>query len=81
MADSRNDSLSNGVPATRIGRTFTDLCADTRKICGTCATTDVGLISHQYAVIEVGGQPDNWERLQEECILEGLTNPEFTIYR
>lgn len=58
---------------SRIGRTFKNLCTDTRKFCS-CVTADTGLTGHEYAVVDLGGQPTNWEVLMEECILEGMVN-------
>jgi len=75
-----NSSEDQSPLRSRIGRTFKNLCTDSRKFCN-CATTDTGLNAHEYAVLEVGGQPATWERLMEECIMEGYVNGDGLTYR
>lgn len=78
---SRSNGSSSG--SSRLGRTFKNLCADTRNFCN-CATwtpNATGLFGHEYAVIDNGGGPNNWEWLMEECILEGIINADGLTYR
>jgi len=75
-----NSSDAHSPLQSRIGRTFKNLCTDTRKICN-CVTTDTGMNSHEYAVLDMGGQPATWEQLMDECILEGYVNGDGLTYR
>lgn len=67
----------------RIGLRFSKLCGTgvTGGLC-TCSTAaDPGLIDHEYAVVDINGQPDTWEKLQLECITQGIINADSLFYR
>jgi len=79
--NANTSSLSSD--GSRLALKFTNLCADWRQLCGICtsAVDSPGLFGHEYAVMDLAGQPDTWETHWERCALEGVLNNDGLTYR